>query len=78
LALDWHAIRGVMDAAGKRFGVDLPASDLPPVAALTAIVEACQGAALERAVLFGGQQIVTQHRGLWDLLESRAAARIHD
>lgn len=78
LALDWHAIRGVMDAAAKRFSVELPTSKLPPVASLAAIVDGCKGAALERAVLFGGQQIVTQHRGLWDLLESRAAARIYD
>ncbi len=78
LALDWHAIRRVMDAAAKRFGADLPASTLPGAASIIAIVDDCQGASLERAVLFGGQQIVTQHRGLWDLLESRAVARRDD
>lgn len=78
LALDWHAIRCVMDAAGKRFGVELPASALPPVPSLAAIIDACEGVALERAILFGGQQIVTQHRGLWDLLETRASARADD
>ena len=78
LALDWHAIRCVMDAAAKRFSVDLPASGLPPVPSLAAVVDACVGPALERAILFGGQQIVTQHRGLWDLLETRATARIDD
>ncbi len=78
LAIDWHAIRCVMDAAAKRFGVELPVTKLPPVATLGAIVEGCKGPALERAVLFGGQQIVNQHRGLWDLLESRAAARPND
>lgn len=78
LALDWHAIRCVLDGAARRFSVEIPASKLPPVPSLAAIVDGCQGAALERAVLFGGQQIVTQHRGLWDLLESRAVARIND
>lgn len=78
LALDWHAIRCVMDSAAKRFGVELGASSLPPVPSLAAVIEACQGAAIERAILFGGQQIVTQHRGLWDLLETRAAVRIDD
>ncbi len=78
LALDWHAIRCVLDAAAKRFGVDLPISKLPPVDELAAVVDSCKGQALERAVLFGGQQIVAQHRGLWDLLESRAVARLND
>jgi hypothetical protein len=79
LALDWHAIRCVMDAAAKRFGVEPPASTLPPVTTLGALAEAAaQTPAIERAILFGGQQIVTQHRGLWDLLEARAMARIDD
>jgi hypothetical protein len=78
LALDWHFIRCVLNAAAKRFSVDLADSTLPPAASLTAIVDECKGAALERAVLFGSQQIVTQHRCLWDLLESRAVARIDD
>ena len=79
LALDWHAIRCVMDAAAKRFGVDLPVSILPPVTTLSAVADAAgQSAAIERAILFGAQQIVTQHRGLWDLLETRAAVRIDD
>jgi hypothetical protein len=79
LALDWHAIRCVMDAAAKRFGVEPPASTLPPVATLGALAEAtAQTPAIERAILFGGQQIVTQHRGLWDLLEARATARTDD
>ncbi len=30
---------------------------------------------LERAMLFGAQQLFAQHRGLWDLLEARASAR---
>ena len=28
-----------------------------------------------RALTFGAEQLLTQHRGLWQLLESRAAAR---
>lgn len=79
LALDWHAIRCVMDAAAKRFGVDLVASILPPVVTLGSLGDAAAvTAALERAIGFGAQQIVTQHRGLWDLLEARALARIDD
>jgi hypothetical protein len=79
LALDWHAIRCMMDAAAKRFSVELPVSLVPPVTTLGALViSAAQSPAIERAILFGGQQIVTQHRGLWDLLEARATARVDD
>lgn len=79
LALDWHAIRCVIDAAAKRFGVDLAISTLPPVTTLSAVAEsAATSPAIERAVLFGAQQIVTQHRGLWDLLETRASSRVDD
>jgi hypothetical protein len=31
--------------------------------------------AMERAISFGAQQILAQHRGLWDLLEARQLAR---
>jgi hypothetical protein len=31
--------------------------------------------AFERAALFGAQQLLAQHRGLWSLLDARAAAR---
>ncbi len=79
LALDWHAVRCVIDAAAKRFGVDLPASTLLPVTTLGALGEASGATpAIERAILFGAQQIVTQHRGLWDLLETRASSRLDD
>ena len=30
---------------------------------------------IERAILFGAQQLLIQHRGLWDLLETRHSAR---
>ena len=36
-------------------------------------VDAAPG--VERALAFGAQQVLAQHRGLWALLESRAAAR---
>ncbi|WP_245942200.1 DUF6975 family protein [Sphingomonas gilva] len=76
LALDWAAIRDVLAEAARRFGVDMPESALPP-AFETAIVAATVGEApaIERAMLFGAQQLIAQHRGLWDLLEARAEAR---
>jgi hypothetical protein len=31
---------------------------------------------MERAILFGAQQLALQHRSLWDLLEARRQARL--
>jgi hypothetical protein len=76
LALDWVAIRTVLSEAARRFGIDMPECALPP-GFETAIVAATVGdnPATERAMLFGAQQLIAQHRGLWDLLEVRAEAR---
>ena len=78
LALDWQAIRPVIDAAARRFGVVANPLTFPPPDDIAAFARsAAPVPAIERALLFGAQQIVTQHRGLWDLLEARAEARAH-
>lgn len=76
LLLDWRAIRGVLNTAAERLGIE-PADDhLPSDANTMAMALAVSdGAPIERAVAFGAQQILVQHRGLWDLLESREMAR---
>lgn len=76
LALDWVEIRSVLDAAAQRLSVDVPPCGLPPVADTAMVVEAlADRLPVERAMMFGAQQILAQHRGLWDLLEARASAR---
>lgn len=76
LAIDWHAIRPVLAACARRFGVEIKDTSITAPAALGAVArEACTGPAVERALLFGTRQIAAQHRALWDLLEARAKAR---
>lgn len=78
MALDWAAIRRVFDVAAERLGLDIPATDFPPAHDSATLIATFAGEpALERAMLFGAQQLLAQHRGLWNLLEARAAARIH-
>lgn len=78
LVADWAAIRPVLAHAAERLGVDCPPSKLPAPALLAASLSTIDfGMAAERAMLFGAQQIVAQHRGLWDLLEARSLARAH-
>jgi hypothetical protein len=76
VVLDWADIRLALDAAGRRFGVEPPVyqvADRDGISALADNVAATLPA--QRALLFGAEQILLQHRGLWDLLEARHAAR---
>lgn len=76
LIMDWPAIRRVLDIAAHRLGVEPPASPLPPAHETATVIDALAARLpVERAMLFGAQQMLAQHRGLWDLLEARASAR---
>ena len=76
LVLDWAAIRTCLDAAAARFGVDSPAYPAAEPASIDRLADDYAAAApVQRALLFGAQQILVQHHGLWDLLEARQQAR---
>lgn len=76
LALDWRPIRHVLDTAALRFGIQPPPMDLPgPDDVLEAANASAETPAIERAIIFGAQQLLIQHRGHWDLLETRQSAR---
>jgi hypothetical protein len=74
--IDWRAIRAVLAVAANRAGVTLretmlpSAEDIAPIADRLASEPACA-----RAMMFGAQQLIAQHRGLWHLLAARAEAR---
>lgn len=76
LALDWTAVRAVLEAAARRVSIapgdcTLPGEDETRTVAM--IVADTPN--FERAMSFGAQQLLAQHRGLWDLLEARQQAR---
>ena len=76
LIADWTAIRPLLETAARRLSLDIDKSESPNVNVLASVIRSAENTpAADRAMLFGAQQIVAQHRGLWDLLESRAAAR---
>jgi hypothetical protein len=72
VSLDWAAIRPVLDAAARRFGLESPL--FQPVGAPD-LSEMAAAPSAERALLFGAEQILVQHFGLWELLEARQQAR---
>lgn len=78
LTLDWRTIRVLLDISAQRLDLAPPACslpDLPGTARLAA--SAADTPAVERAMLFGAQQLIAQHSGLWDLMAARAASRAH-
>lgn len=76
LALDWAAIRPLVDSAAQRFGLSSPPLDLPRRPDTAEVVATMSDdRAVERAIGFGAQQLLLQHRGLWDMLETRRVVR---
>jgi len=73
---DWWPIRRLLDRVAARGTTEAPAPSLPDEASVVAIIEhAAQNPGTARALAFGGEQLLLQHRALFDLLEARAEAR---
>ena len=76
MVLEWEAIRAVLDAGALRLGIEPQASRLPNRAETIALINALPDPErMSRAMAFGASQLLGQHRGMWDLLEARAAVR---
>lgn len=76
LVLDWQAIREILATAAAKLEVETPLSALPEQSETLALAErVATDATINRAMTFGAQQMLAQHRGLWNLLEAREAAR---
>jgi hypothetical protein len=76
LVAEWSTVRAMLDRAARRVEMQSPPCDLPPTGdgdAAAASVALALGN--DRALAFGARQLLVQHRGLWDLLETREAAR---
>ena len=77
LVADWHFVRNILERIALRVGVEARASILPAIdetAELNSQLAATP--ALERALNFGREQLLNQHRGLWQLLEARRNTRL--
>lgn len=73
---DWWPVRRLLDRASARVGLECPAPSLPDESSVIEVIGlASDTVASERALAFGGEQLLLQHRALFDLLEARASAR---
>jgi hypothetical protein len=76
LIADWWAVRRLLDRAATRAGIETPASTLPNEASVLQVVGTlADSPTAARALAFGSEQLLLQHRALMDLLEARADAR---
>ena len=76
LVEDWRALRRLLDRAADRAGLDVPGCTLPDEGSVALAIQAgADTPGAERALAFGSEQLLLQHRGLFDLLEARAEAR---
>lgn len=73
---DWWPIRRLLDRAAARVSIESPAPSLPDEASVLAVIQSgADTPASARALAFGSEQLLLQHRALFDLLEARAEAR---
>lgn len=74
--LEWHALRALLEAAAARAGLATELNHLPSPVEIEGIADrAAADPRVARALAFGADQLVAQHRGLWHLLDARASAR---
>ncbi len=76
LALDWAAMRAILDGGAARLGIDPPPMALPDLEAARTVLDSLEQAyPVSRAVQFGASQLLSQHRALWDVMQARAQVR---
>lgn len=76
LVQDWKSIRPLLEKIALKLNIEPRADILPSIEATEALqAELSQSASIERAINFGVDQILSQHRGLWQLLAARHNAR---
>ena len=75
-ALDWWALRDVLDLLANRLGIAAPFCALPRAVETAALADRiCADAATARAFMFGADQLFQLQRGAWRLLDARAKVR---
>lgn len=77
LVEDWRSLRRLLDRAANRAGIDVPVCSLPDEGSVGRAIHAgADTPGAERALAFGADQLLLQHRALFDLLEARAESRL--
>ena len=73
--LDWQATRPLLDRVAISLGIEAPPCALPdPQNSLSLVSDLASSAIIQRAMLFGCEQMLAQQKGLWQLISARHQA----
>ena len=76
VVVDWHAIRIVLNSIAVKLGIEPQVISLPSITETQELYNIFTSSpSMERATNFGVDQILSQHRGLWELLAARRMTR---
>lgn len=71
-ALDWQKSRPLLDRVALQLGIEAPSCLLPDSEATAALAsQLAISGAVQRAMLFGCEQMLGQQRGLWQVISAR-------
>lgn len=74
-SLDWQETRGLLDRAALMLGIDIMPCALPHAKTTLELAQTlATSPAFERAMAFGGEQLLAQQKGLWQLISARHRA----
>jgi hypothetical protein len=73
--LDWQATRPLLDRVAISLGIEAPTCALPDQQnSLSLIRDLASSSTVQRAMLFGCEQMLAQQKGLWQLISTRHQA----
>lgn len=76
MILDWEKLRPVLEKIAIRVGVEARSAQFPTDETTDELNQIlAQSPAVGRAIRFGADQLLSQHRGLWQLLSARRETR---
>ena len=71
-ALDWQQCRPLLDRAAMILGMEAPNCLLPSIEATAELAQTLSNrSTVQRAMLFGSDQMLAQQRGLWQIIATR-------
>lgn len=77
-AIDWQKTRPLLDQCAVTLGIEPTAISLPPAAQTIALADLLAStSSVQRAMMFGAQQLLAQQRGLWQLIAARHTEMCH-
>jgi hypothetical protein len=77
-ALDWQKCRPLLDRASMILGIEAPPCLLPKAGSTAQLAHAlARRPAVQRAMMFGSEQMLAQQRGLWQIIATRHEALLN-